>query len=373
MGLDEIRAKIDEIDGEIIKLFDERMECAKQVAEFKKNNAVPVLQSGREEEVIAKAQAKIANDDLRAYVPELMNCLMELSKDYQRRLYAESPVANFDRESLDNQAAVGYFGEVGSNTQRAALEYFGKEEAVSFSSFEEIFEAVSTGKIKYGVLPIENSSTGAITDVYDLLGKYNLYIVGEKWLRIEHSLLAKKGVNVQDVIKVYSHPQALSQCKEYLQRQGMQVCDCASTSAACKMIAANDESGVAAIADKSNASRYGLEVVEENVATCKDNFTRFVVVAKTLLDIQSDKVSVHFVIKNKVGSLFNALRIFARYKVNMVMIESRPIKNNPKNYSFYVDLEGNCNQNNVRLALEYLQQNSTVFKIIGEYKSGEVK
>lgn len=373
MELDEIRTKIDGIDGEIIKLFEERMACAKEVAEYKKTHDVPVLQSGREEQVIAKAQSNIANHELRSYAPELMNCLMELSKDYQRRSYIQQVKTTFVREDFDSHASKGFFGERGSNTERATREYFGVGDAISFTSFEDIFEAVSNGEIKYGVLPIENSSTGAITDVYDLLGRYNLYVVGEKWLRIEHSLLGKKGAKTEDIGKVFSHPQALGQCKEFLRSRNMETHECASTSSACKLIAQGDDLTCAALADKSNAEIYGLDILEQNVATCKDNFTRFVVIAKNMLNCQADKVSVHFVIKNKVGSLYNALRVFARYDVNMTMIESRPIKNNPKNYSFYVDLEGNCNQSNVMLALEYLQQNSTVFKLIGEYKSGEVK
>ncbi|MGN0796636.1 MAG: chorismate mutase, partial [Christensenellales bacterium] len=151
MELDEIRAKIDGIDGKIIKLFEERMECAKEVAEYKRTHDVPVLQAGREEQVVAKAQGNITNPQLRSYAPELMNCLMELSKDYQRRSYTQQVKTTFAREDFDLNASKGFFGERGSNTERATREYFGGCDATSFTSFEDIFEAVSNGDIKYGV------------------------------------------------------------------------------------------------------------------------------------------------------------------------------------------------------------------------------
>ncbi len=373
MNLDEIRKNIDDIDSQIIDLFAKRMECAKQVAEYKKSNSVGVLQSSREQQVIAKAVDKMDNEELKKFVPTLMNCLMEMSKDYQREFYDEQVKLELDIEEYAPNAKIGYFGAVGSNTQRATKEYFGRDNAESYSSFEDIFKAVSNGEIKYGVLPIENSSTGAITDVYDLLGKYELYIVGEKWLRIEHVLLSKKGGNVADIRKVYSHPQALLQCREWLKDCGIECEECASTATACQIVKDSDDNSIGAVADASNADIYDLAIIQKNIATCKDNFTRFVVVSKKLIQGKSNKVSVHFVLKNNVGSLYNALKIFARYNVNMLMIESRPIRNNPQNYSFYVDLDGDCRQKNVLLALDNLEQNSTIFKLIGAYATGEIK
>lgn len=373
MELDEIRKNIDRIDSQIVELFAKRMECAKQVADYKKTHSVGVLQSSREQEVIARAVDKMDNPQLKRFVPILMNCLMELSKDYQREFYDEQVKLELDIEPYDTRAKIGYFGAVGSNTQRATKEYFGTDSAESFSSFEDIFRAVSERKIKYGVLPIENSSTGAITDVYDLLGKYDLYIVGEKWLRIEHSLLVKSGATTTNLHKVYSHPQALLQCREWIKDKNLEQESCTSTANACQLVSGSDDNSIGAIADPSNAQIYGLEILEKNIATCKDNFTRFVVIASKLVQGESNKVSVHFVLKNNVGSLYNALKIFARYNVNMLMIESRPIKNNPQNYSFYVDLDGDCRQKNVLLALDNLKQNSTIFKLIGAYKTGEIK
>mgnify|MGYP000691310484 CR=1 FL=1 len=373
MNLDEIRKNIDEIDSQIIELFAKRMACARQVAEYKKSHSVGVLQSSREQQIIARAIDKMDNEELKRFVPVLMNCLMEMSKDYQREFYDDEVKLELDIEEYDPHAKIGYFGAVGSNTQRATKEYFGSDNAESFASFEEIFKAVSDGTIKYGVLPIENSSTGAITDMYDLLGKYDLYIVGEKWLRIEHALLGKCGTKSTDIRRVFSHPQALLQCRDWLKENDMECESCASTATACQIVADSDDSSVGAVADPSNAEIYGLSILEKNIATCKDNFTRFVVIANKLIQGESDKVSVHFVLKNNVGSLYNALKIFARYNVNMLMIESRPIRNNPQNYSFYVDLDGDCRQKNVLLALDNLQQNSTIFKLIGAYKTGEIK
>ena len=182
--LDDLRSEIDNIDKQIIDLFEKRMGCAKGVAEYKKDHKASVLQSDRENQVILNAINNLNNKDLEGFIPRLMSDLMEMSKDYQRTLYSENVSLKFERESIKSNAKIGYFGSVGSNTHRAAMDYFKTNDVVSYDKFEDVFKAVDLDKIDYGVLPIENSSTGAIVDVYDLLGQYNLFIIGEKWLQI---------------------------------------------------------------------------------------------------------------------------------------------------------------------------------------------
>ena len=221
-------------------------------------------------------------------------------------------------------------------------------------------------------MPIENSSTGAITEVYDLLRKYDFFIVGEQWQGINHCLLGVEGTKLEDIEEVYSHPQAITQCDNYLSGGKWRIIPFKSTASSAKLVAEQKDKRKSAIASKRNAALYGLEVIAENIQSQSCNYTRFIVIGKNLLDSQkSDKTSIVFALNSTPGALFNALKYFAKNGINLLNIESRPVENSPERYYFYVDLECPCDSAKLNEALEYVAEVSSFFEILGEYPKGQ--
>ncbi len=339
--LDRLREQIDLIDKDIISLFEKRMGLVLGVAEYKKTHNAGVLQSSREDEVLQKAVDNLVNKEYADSARQLMVELMGLSKDLQRK-------------KISNSNLLGRYCRK------------------SFATFEDIFIALKEDRIKYGVLPIENSSTGAITEVYDLLRKYDFFIVGEQWQGINHCLLGVEGTKLEDIEEVYSHPQAITQCDNYLSGGKWRIIPFKSTASSAKLVAEQKDKRKSAIASKRNAALYGLEVIAENIQSQSCNYTRFIVIGKNLLDSQkSDKTSIVFALNSTPGALFNALKYFAKNGINLLNIESRPVENSPERYYFYVDLEYPCDSAKLNEALEYVAEVSSFFEILGEYPKGQ--
>ncbi len=363
----ELRKEIDEIDAQMIPLFEKRMNVAKQVAEYKRAAGASVLQTGREKEVLERAVASLTDKGYASEARDFMTSVMDLSKEVQLKT---NPVEELPRERrpFDKSAKIGFQGTAGSYSQQAAEEYFGGAgNAAAYPTFESVFKAIDNGEIDYGVVPLENSSVGSVVEVYDLLGKYNCFIVGEKWIRIEHCLLGLPDATPEDVKTVYSKAEALGQAHDYLAKGGYNLVSYANTALAAEMVAKKGDKSLAAVAGESAAAIYGLKVLAKGINSDKDNFTRFIVISKTLSDTEADKVSVSFTLNNESGALYKVLRFFSRYGINMVKIESRPLRNNPGSYYFVVDLEGNCNSRDMVQALYYVERSTIGFKLLGEY------
>ena len=364
--INELRKKIDAIDDKMIPLFESRMDVAKQVAEYKRAAGAGVLQSGREKEVLDLAVARLKDKSYANEALDFMTAVMDLSKEVQ---FKTNPVEQPERERrpFSDKAKVGFQGTKGSYSNQAAEEYFAEGELTAYPAFEDVFRAIDSGEIEYGVVPLENSSVGSVVEVYDLLGKYNCFIVGEKWIRINHCLLGVKGAKTEDVKTVYSKGEALGQAHDYLAKGGFNLVSYANTALAAEMVAKKGDKSLAAVAAESAAKIYGLDVLAKGINSDKDNFTRFIVISKTLSDGEADKVSISFTLNNESGELYNVLRFFSRYGINMVKIESRPLKNNPGSYYFVVDLEGNCKSRDMIQALYYVEKSTINFKLLGEY------
>lgn len=363
----DLRKEIDVIDDEMIPLFERRMNVAKQVAEYKRANGETVLQTGREKEVLSRAVDRLSDKGYSNEAVDFMTAVMDLSKEVQLKT---NPVAETSRErrAIDECAKVGFQGAEGSYSSKAVSELFPKaEQKKAYFTFRSLFEAIDGGEIDYGVVPLENSSIGSVVEVYDLLGQFNCFIVGEKWIRIEHCLLGAKGASLADVKAVYSKAEALEQSHAFLADGGWNLIPYPNTALAAKMIAEKKDFSVAAVASEAAAEIYGLDVLAKGINSDKGNFTRFIVISKTLADTEADKVSVSFTLKNESGALYKVLRFFSRYGINMVKIESRPLKNNPGSYYFVVDLEGNCNSKDMIQALYYVERSTLAFKLLGEY------
>lgn len=365
--LRQLREEIDKIDAQLIPLFEKRMNVAIQVAEYKRANNTPVLQSGRENQVIENAINNLKDKMFSGEAKDFMMAVMDLSKCVQIK---NTPVniINQTRKPINYNAKVGYQGTEGSYSSQAASEFFaGNKNLVAYSHFESIFEAISKGKLDYGVVPLENSSIGSVVEVYDLLSKYDCYIVGEHWIKICHNLLGVKGAELKDIKKVYSKAEALEQSGDYLRSHDWDLVPYANTALAAKMVAQKQDKSLGAVASSQACELFGLQILQKEINTEKDNYTRFIVIAKELADIVANKVSISFTTPDEAGVLYSVLRFFARYNINMAKIESRPQKKSPGRYYFVVDLEGNCQSRDMQEALYFVESVTSEFKILGEY------
>lgn len=270
---------------------------------------------------------------------------------------------------------VGYQGVAGAYGEQATINYFkGKWSAChAYEAFEDVIEAVNKGEIDYGVLPIENSSAGEILDTYDLIQANELYIVGEQVVKIEHNLLGVKGAKLEDIREAYSHPQGLSQSKEFLKaHQEITPMPYINTAKACQDVAERGDVTKAAIGSKRAGELYDLEVLATNIHYNKRNATRFIILAKKMaIQEESNKISIVFTTAHTSGSLYTILGHFAYNGLNLLKIQSRPLLDQAWEYYFFADLEGNLQEANVLIALSKIKEQTKFFKILGNYKQAE--
>lgn len=275
----------------------------------------------------------------------------------------------------NDSPVVGYQGVPGAYGEEATYTYFKEQwsHLVAHDSFEDVIEALLEGRIDYGVLPIENSSAGEILDTYDLIKNHKLYIVGEQSIKIEHHLLGIKGSFIDQIQEVYSHPQGLSQTKEFLKSHPyMKPCPFINTATACQHVAKLKDPTKAAIASKRAAKLYDLEVLAPYIQYNKNNSTRFVILANQMnITDESNKISIVFSTEHVSGSLYNILGHFAHNGLNLLKIQSRPLLEKKWDYYFFADLEGNLQEANVLVALSQIIKRCNFFKILGNYKQSE--
>ena len=295
-------------------------------------------------------------------------------------LYENSEyILNQIEEGMDTDIitnpVVGFQGAKGAYGEEATYAYFrgAWSDIISHNSFEDVIEALLEGTIDYGVLPIENSSAGEVFDTYDLIKSNKLYIVGEQTIKIEHNLIGIKGTKIEDIREVYSHPQGLSQTKEFLkEHDNMIKIPYINTATACEHVAKLNDKTKAAIASRRAASIHGLEILEPNIHFNKNNSTRFIVLAKKMLITDScDKISIVFHASHTSGSLYNILGHFTYNGLNLLKIQSRPLLEKKWEYYFFADLEGNLQDVNVLIALSKVKEACPYFKILGNYEQNK--
>lgn len=372
--LELFRKQINEIDEKLVELFLKRLQIVSQVGVYKKANNIPILDIARERQIIEKYMTAAESEAQKKYIREFMENLLFISRKVQSDMYRsdgtiESAIPFLDIESRK----IGYQGIKGCFSHQACLEYFGDSvEAVSFESFREVFDSIEEGNIKYGVLPIENSSSGSITEVYDLLREYNFYILGEKCLKIEHNLLAVPGAEISDIKEVYSHQQGLLQCDKFLlSMPHIKPVPYFDTAGSALYVSREGEKSKACIAGKNAASIYGLNVLRENIQSNMNNFTRFIIIGKDLeICRDADKISVIISLPHKVGALHGILRYFDEYRSNMQKIESRPIMGKSWQYFFYIDFMGNVSEEYTKRILAGIEKDSLYYRFLGNYRNG---
>lgn len=381
MDLSECRKEIDKIDKELVELFERRMNVAIKVAEYKIENNLPILNEAREAEVIEKNINRLNNKEYSKLTEKFFTNLMELSRSLQgnmfnsnednnRELIEENISNNKNKRDLEN-IKIGYQGVKGSFSEEAMIKYFGENHTTTdYEEFEDVFLALKNNKIDYGILPIENSCTGAITTVYDLLAKYGLYIVGEECIKIDQNLIGIKGTKLEDIKEVYSHPQGFEQSREFLSNyNNLKLIPFHNTAISAKYISEINDKSKAAIASLRAAEIYGLDVIKNEINDKDNNHTKFIIIGRKLESSnECNKITVVFSLDDKSGTLYNLLRHFAENNINMIKIESRPSKNEPWQYLLYVDFEGNVENDDVKKAIKLIEGKSEYFKLLGNYK-----
>lgn len=348
--LQDARSRIDRIDGEMARLFQERMEAVADVAAYKDAQDLPVLDEAREEQVIQKNLERIDKEELKPFYRQYIQMQMDISKQYQARVLGRDRVA--------------YQGVEGAFAHIALTRLFPQAKARSYPTWEEVFTAVEKGEAEYGVLPFENSSAGDVSQVLDLCYTHNLYITGMYDLPVQQNLLALHGAKLGDIKTVYSHPQGLSQSEQFLKSLHLESQSYPNTAAAAQYVAQSGDKTKAAIASLETARLYGLEVLVEQVNTEGTNTTRFIVVGRRLPN-QGNRFSLLFTVDHKAGQLARVIQVIGQGGFNMECIKSRPMPHVPFEYYFYVELVGSPTADQSRQLLEQLGEICRTVRILG--------
>lgn len=374
MDLLELREKIDNIDAGIVDLYEQRMDLCRQVAEYKISTGKKVFDKQREAEKLVKVKSLTHNEFNSHGVEELFEQIMSMSRKLQYRLLAESgrlgKLPFIPVEELETKKArVVFQGADGAYSQAAMTQYFGEQiESFHVDTFRDAMSAIDEGSADFAVLPIENSTAGIVSEIYDLLQEYENYIVGEQIIKIEHCLLGVPGARISDIRTVYSHPQSLMQSSKYLANQGWQQISMQNNAFAAKKVADEGDRTQAAIAGEHAGKIYGLEVLAKGVNHSGTNSTRFIIVTnQKIFRRDARKVSICFEVPHESGSLYHMLSHFIYNNLNMTKIESRPIEGRNWEYRFFVDFEGNLADSAVKNALRGLRDEASSMKILGNY------
>lgn len=348
MELSDYRKKIDSIDEELVRLFEERMAVASQIAAVKKEKKLPIYDPAREREKLKQVGAMVP-DSLKSYTQRLYTMLFELSRARQRaeneresELSARIARAIRDTEpEFPRDAMVAVQGVEGANSQRAAEKLFAAPDLMFFSSFEGVFSAIDQGLCRYGVLPLENSTAGSVNRVYDLMMQYNFSIVRSVRVKVDHCLLANRGSKLSDIREIISHEQALAQCEGFIRSLGqVRVTRCENTALAAQMVYQSGRQDVAALSSLSCAELYSLDCLKSSVQDSGANYTRFICISKKLeIYPGANRTSIMMSLAHKPGSLYHALGRFYALGINLNKIESRPIAGSDFEFMFYFDLE----------------------------------
>ena len=376
MDLPEIRQQIDGIDQELVRLFCQRMNLSAQVADYKKANNLPIFVPARERAILQKV-AEMAGPEMENYARVLYSMLFELSRSYQSKrngemseLYKSISKAIEETPKLFPQApTVACQGVEGAYSQIACEKIFKSPFIMYFKNFDGVFNAIEQGMCQYGILPIENSTAGSVTKVYDLMIRHNFSIVRTFRLKVDHNLLANPGASLSDIKTIYSHEQAINQCSDFLRNlPGVNVVAVENTAIASEMVANSGRKDVAALSSRSCAELYGLSCLAVSVQDKGNNRTRFICISKNLeIYPGSDKTSIMMVLPHKPGALYKVLARLYTLGINVTKLESRPIPDREFEFMFYFDLDTSIySEEYVQLMCE-LDELCEEFKYLGSY------
>lgn len=373
MDLLDLRKEIDEIDDSLIPLLLKRMDLSRQVAEYKVKNGIPVLNEQREKEILQDVHEKCGEQG--DTIATVFAATMDASRALQHKIIGggkelrelvEKSVA--DGSVFKEKTTVACAGIEGSYADKTALSLFKDAEIKHYKMFEDVFEAVNKGEAPFGVIPVENSTAGSVHEAYDLIIKYRFYVVGSYSLDVNHCLCAKDNTNYEDINDVYSHPQALSQCSEFLKNFDFTGVNYTNTAAAAKFVADSNRNDVGVICSADAAKKYGLKIIKANIQNISNNRTRFIVISKKLIiEKNADKISLIFSLPHTTGSLYRVLGRFSMTGLNLTKLESRPMENGDFSYYFYTDLLGNIRDEKTLDLMCALYSELPDFNFLGNY------
>ncbi|WP_246019709.1 bifunctional chorismate mutase/prephenate dehydratase [Bacilliculturomica massiliensis] len=375
MELMDIRTEIDKTDDEITKLFLRRMELAAQVAQYKKEKNIGVTNKSREREILNRVTDM--SGELAGYARVLYSTLFDVSRSYQRQLNSgESRLSKEIKKALEEtprlfpkKGVVACQGVEGAYSQIACDKLFPMANIMYFKNFEAVFNAVEKGLCDFGILPIENSSNGSVSEVYDLMRHYQFHIVKGIKLCVAHELLAKPGTKLSDIKKIVSHEQAIGQCSEFLKGLAdVEIIPCENTAMAAEYVASAEEDGVAAISSHNCAELYGLSCVSDKIQNNANNYTRFICISKGLAIYPgADRISLMLSASHQPGALYNIIAKFAVLGLNLTKLESRPIVGKDFEFQFYFDFDASVNAPEVINLLSDISQSDDTFMFLGNY------
>lgn len=376
--ISEIQNKVDQIDDQIVDLFTKRMACAHEIAEYKGSHNQPVVDRTRERAILKRVAERVPSE-LKDYSQILFDLLIQISRTEQTaQIVGTSELGTKIQQALEGTPAlfpqsayVACQGTEGANSQIAADKLFKHATLSFFDTFEGVFKAVDEGLCQYGVLPIENSTAGSVNQVYDLMKKHEFSIVRSLRLKIDHNLMVKPGVKLEDITDIYSHPQAISQCAVFLKElkaKGVRIHEYANTAAAAKMVAETPEKGVAALSSRSCAELYNLDILARNIQDSSANYTRFVCISKDLqIYPGADRTSLMVVTGNEAGSLYKVLARFYALDINLVKLENRTIPDSDFDMMFYFDLDCPAAAPEFARLMSSLDDVCVEFRYLGSY------
>ncbi|MDP5254629.1 MULTISPECIES: prephenate dehydratase [unclassified Vibrio] len=380
LSLDDIRLQLNELDDNLLKLLSKRRELSLEVAKSKVKTSKPVRDALREQQLLVKLIHN-GKDNYQLDAPYITKVFHTIIEDSV--LLQQAYLQNLTNPELSRKpvSRVAFLGSQGSYSHLASREYFSRKAIelaeISCQEFKDVTKTVESGHADYGVLPIENTSSGSINEVYDLLQRTTLYIVGELSLPIEHCLLATKELPLEQIKTLYSHPQPHQQCSEFLNRlKDIELKSCTSTADAMKMVRELDREDVAAIGNASSGKLYGLQPIKGNIANQTENHTRFIVVARKPVDVSLQipaKTTFIMSTAHQAGSLVEVLLVLQRFGINMTKLESRPIMGNPWEEMFYLDIEANLASDTMKQVIEELTKLTRHLKVLGCYPSDNIK
>ena len=375
MELSEIRTKIDAVDDQLLQLFLERMDLAEEVAAYKNEHHLPILNKQREREVLAKVTEKAGDKERYAY--HLYSTLFELARSRQAELInAPTKVAAQVEASLaagdpvfPQTGLVACQGVEGANSQVACDRILPRGNIVYVKTFDAVVSAVESGLCKFGVLPIENSSNGSVRAVYDLLQNRKLSVVRSTRLCIRHELLALPGVKMEDITEIYSHEQAIGQCSKFLNSlNGVHVSPCDNTAMAAKMVAESGSRHAAAISSHPCAALYGLECVSDAIQDSDNNYTRFICITKDpAIYAGANRISLVIAFENRPGALYDILSKLAALDINLTKLESCPVVGSDFEFIFFLELDATVKDPSVLAMLEEMERSCAQFQFLGNY------
>lgn len=348
MELTDYRKEIDAIDADLTALFYKRMAVAAEIAAYKKANGLPALDAKRERDKLRELMQN-SPEALKDYTAQLYSLIFELSRSYQNRILGSNSTlpADIERAIKDTtplfpeDAAVACQGVEGAYSQIACEKLFRMPNVFYCSTFDAVFSAIESGFCRYGVIPLENSTAGSVNAVYDLMMRHNFRIVRSVRLKVDHNLLAKKGVKLEDIREIYSHEQAINQCSAFLAKlKNVKVISCENTAAAAKFVAESDRRDIAALSSRACIELYGLDCLAASVQDEGGNFTRFICISKNLeIYPGADRTSLMMVLPHRPGSLYKVLSRFYALGINLNKLESRPMPERNFEFMFYFDLD----------------------------------